>query len=99
MTIEQHQDNPKTNEELILEFKNNFISEVKIERTKRLAETDYIHMPDVILPDNIKSQIVEYRQKLREFPEVVNEWLVDKDLFSVSIWGLPWPVNPRVKEE
>ena len=56
-------------------------------------------MPDISLPDAIKSQIVEYRQQLREFPEVVDEWLVDKDLFSVSIWGLPWPVDPRVKEE
>jgi hypothetical protein len=93
MTIE-YQNNTKTEEELILEFKNNFIAEVKIERTKRLADTDYIHMPDVSLSDAVKSQIVEYRQKLREFPEAVDEWLVDKDLFSVSIWGLPWPEKP-----
>ena len=40
-------DNQKTQEELLEEFKQNFINEVRQERNRRIAETDYIYMPDV----------------------------------------------------
>ena len=86
--------NPKTEEELILEFKNKFIDEVRQERNKRLAETDYIHMPDVNVSEEFKTSMNTYRQQLRDIPDIVEQWLVDKDLYSVSVWGVPWPERP-----
>ncbi len=86
--------NPKTQEELMEEFKQKFINEVREERNKRLAETDYIHMPDVNLTEEYKAAMNTYRQQLRDIPTVTEEWLVGKDLFSVSVWGLPWPEKP-----
>ena len=83
--------NPKTEQELLEEFKQNFINEVRQERNKRLAETDYIHMPDVNISEELKESINSYRQQLRNIPTTTEEWLVDKDLYSVSIWGVPWP--------
>ena len=95
MTTEQYQDNPKTAQELDLEFRNSFIAEVRVERNKRLAETDYIYMPDVEISGEFKNEMIKYRQQLRDFITTVDKWLADKDLYSVSIWGLPWPEKPK----
>jgi hypothetical protein len=87
--------NPKTKEELDIEFKENFINEVRQERNKRIAETDYIHMPDVNVSEDYKTAMNAYRQELRDIPNIVEEWLVDNDLYSVSVWGVPWPEKPN----
>jgi hypothetical protein len=87
--------NPKTQEELMEEFKQKFIDEVREERNKRLAETDYIHMPDVNLTEEYKTAMNTYRQQLRDIPTVTEEWLVGKDLYSVHIMGVPWPEKPQ----
>lgn len=87
--------NPKTQEELMEEFKQKFIDEVRQERNKRLAETDYIYMPDVNVSEEYKTVMNTYRQQLRDIPDIVDEWLVDKDLYSVSVWGVPWPEKPQ----
>jgi hypothetical protein len=87
--------NPKTQEELIEEFKQKFINEVRQERNKRLAETDYIHMPDVNISEEYKTAMNTYRQQLRDIPTITEEWLIDKDLYSVSIWSIPWPGKPN----
>jgi hypothetical protein len=87
--------NTKTQEELLEEFKQKFIDEVRQERNKRISETDYIHMPDVNISEELKTLIIEYRQQLRDIPDTVEEWLVDKDLYSVSVWGVPWPEKPQ----
>lgn len=86
--------NPKTKEELDIEFKENFINEVRQERNKRIAETDYIYMPDVNVAEDYKNAMNAYRQQLRDIPDIVEKWLDDKDLYSVSIWGIPWPEKP-----
>lgn len=86
--------NPKTEQELLEEFKQNFINEVRQERNRRIAETDYIHMPDVNISEEYKISMNTYRQQLRDIPIITEEWLVDKDLYSVSIWGIPWPEKP-----
>jgi len=86
--------NQKTEEELLEEFKQNFINEVRQERNKRIAETDYIFMPDVNISDKYRSEMNTYRQQLRDMPDTVLQWLVNKDLFSVSVWGVPWPTKP-----
>ena len=87
--------NPKTKEEFDLEFKNIFLNEVRQERNKRIAETDYIYMPDVNVSEEYKTVMNTYRQQLRDIPDTVEEWLVDKDLYSVSVWGVPWPEKPN----
>jgi len=87
--------NPKTQEELIEEFKQNFINEVRQERNKRLSETDYIYMPDVNVSEEYKASLNTYRQQLRDIPSILEEWLSDKDLYSVSVWGIPWPEKPN----
>lgn len=87
-------DNTKTEQELLEEFKQNFINEVRQERNRRIAETDYIYMPDVNVSEEYKTAMNTYRQQLRDIPTVTEQWLVDKDLFSVSVWGVPWPEKP-----
>lgn len=87
-------DNQKTQEELLEEFKQNFINEVRQERNRRIAETDYIYMPDVNVSEEYKTAMNTYRQQLRDIPTVTEQWLDDKDLFSVSVWGVPWPEKP-----
>ena len=86
--------NPKTPEELVADFLQNFINEVRQERNKRIAETDYIYMPDVNVSEEYKNAMNIYRQQLRDIPTVTEEWLKDKDWRSVSIWGVPWPEKP-----
>jgi len=86
--------NPKTEEELLEEFKQNFINEVRQERNKRIAETDYIYMPDVNVSEDYKTVMNTYRQQLRDIPTITEQWLVGKDLYSVSVWGVPWPEKP-----
>lgn len=83
--------NPKTEEELLQDFRNQFLNEVREERNRRLAQTDYIHLPDVSVSDEHKAAVNLYRQQLRDIPEIVDVWLEDKDLFSVSVMGVPWP--------
>jgi len=87
--------NSKTEAELMEEFKQKFINEVREERNKKIAETDYIYMPDVNVSEEYKTVMNTYRQQLRDIPTITEEWLVDKDLFSVSIWGVPWPEKPN----
>ena len=87
--------NSKTEAELMEEFKQKFINEVREERNKKIAETDYIYMPDVNVSEEYKTVMNTYRQQLRDIPTITEEWLVDKDLFSVSIWGVRWPENPN----
>lgn len=86
--------NPKTEQELLEEFKQNFINEVRQERNRRIAETDYIYMPDVNVSEEYKNAMNEYRQQLRDIPTLTEEWLIGKNLYSVSIWGVPWPEKP-----
>jgi hypothetical protein len=84
-------ENPKTEAELLQEFRDRFLDEVREERSKRLAKTDYIHLPDVSVSEEHKAAVLVYRQQLRDMPEVVDAWLKDKDIYSVSVWGCPWP--------
>jgi len=88
-------ENNKTQEQLIEQFRQNFIEEVRKERNKLLSETDYIHFPDVNVSDELKEKINLYRQELRDIPATVDKWLKNKDLFSVSVWGIPWPIKPK----
>lgn len=58
-----------------------------VERDRRLVATDYTQLPDVIaLHDSAWLQgWVDYRQKLRDLPALVNPSNID---------NIPWPVPP-----
>lgn len=84
-------ENPKTEAELLQEFRARFLDEVREERNKRLSQTDYVHLPDVSVSEEHKAAVLVYRQQLRDIPETVDAWLQEKDLYSVSVWGVPWP--------
>ena len=60
------------------------IEELRAERNRRLAETDYLLLPDVMKPSG---KLLAYRQDLRDLPTKE-----DLDLNNVV-----WPVKPEVK--
>ena len=59
------------------------IEELRAERDRRLAETDYLLLPDVMKPSG---KLLAYRQDLRDLP--TKEGL---DLDNVT-----WPEKPTV---
>ena len=67
------------------EFKKDadYAAEARTERDRRLAETDYLAMPDYPLDEEKKAAVLAYRQALRDVPE--------QDGFPRQ---LCWPVNP-----
>lgn len=61
------------------------LEELRAERNRRLAETDYLFTPDVNVGNkNQNGYILSYRQQLRDLPENP-----DLDLDNVV-----WPVKP-----
>lgn len=45
------------------------MSSLRKSRDKRLAETDYLIMPDYPLPEDKRIAVLVYRQALRDLPE------------------------------
>jgi hypothetical protein len=82
--------------------KANFIAswkiEVRKERDKLLAETDYIHLPDVTVSDTFKANMITYRQALRDIPSTVdaylNQWSDINEMTDQHWSGLNWPTKP-----
>ena len=82
--------------------KANFIASWKIagpkQRDKRLAETDYIHLPDVTVSDTFKANMITYRQTLRDIPSTVdahlNQWSDINEMTDQHWSGLNWPTKP-----
>lgn len=62
--------------------------DLRSQRNARLAATDYTQMPDSPLSSDKKAQWAEYRQALRDLPDVV-QIAVPEDFVSV-----PWPQAP-----
>lgn len=87
------------------ESENQYLSEMmdrlRTERNRRLSETDWIHMPDVTISEDLKNQFVEYRQQLRDVPDKVDEWIqfmvethnISPMQLDPSI-GIEWPIKP-----
>ena len=95
MSFQEHNITPE-------EDKANFIAswkiEVRKERDKRLAETDYIHLPDVTVSDTFKANMITYRQTLRDIPSTVdaylNKWSDINEMTNQHWSGLDWPTKP-----
>lgn len=60
-----------------------YAAEVRAERDKLIAATDYLAMPDYPLPDDKRQAVLAYRQALRDVPEQAG--------FPRQI---DWPVKP-----
>ena len=87
------------------EDKKRFVAWWKEEARKRrnelIAETDWIHLPDVTVSDSYKSEILAYRQKLRDMPTTFDALIDpngDRDTETISRFhwdGLSWPTKPN----
>lgn len=72
---------PKTDEELA--------EEIRAERDRRIVLTDYMLLPDYPLTDATREELKEYRQYLRDIPEM--EGFPWKGVDSA-----PWPEMPEI---
>ena len=66
-------------------------NEVRMERDKLLAESDWTVMPDSPLSSELKAQWTTYRQALRDIPQG-DVPTIDEGQNIVS--GLTWPTKP-----
>ena len=95
MSFQEHNITPE-------EDKANFIAnwkyEVRMKRNALIAETDWIHLPDVTISDSYKAELLTYRQKLRDIPATVDDYLSKFEYpteLSRQHWdGLDWPTKP-----
>ena len=89
---------PITAEQAKANFIEEWKNEVREERDKLLAKTDYIHLPDVTVTDTFKSDMIAYRQALRDIPSTVDDYLnqfSDFNEMTNQHWsGLDWPTKP-----
>ena len=66
------------------------MGELRIERNKRLAETDWSQSPDV--PSTTKDKWLTYRQALRDLPASANPTLDEDGYLDHS--SITWPTEP-----
>lgn len=66
---------PITPEQAKANFIEEWKNEVRAERNRLLAETDYIHLPDVSVNHIFKADMIAYRQSLRDIPSTVEAYL------------------------
>ena len=92
------QPDPITPEQDRANFIANWKYEVRLKRNALLAETDWIHLPDVTVSDSYKAALLTYRQKLRDIPATVVSYLAqftDMKVLGRQHWdGLSWPTKP-----
>ena len=69
MTEYEFTPDPITEEQAKANFIAEWKNEVRVERNRLLAETDYIHFPDVTVSDTFKAEMNTYRQALRDLPD------------------------------
>lgn len=63
---------------------------LRIERDKRLAETDWTQNPDV--PETTKNAWLDYRQALRDLPATATPTLNDEEELDLN--SVNWPSKP-----
>jgi len=88
---------PATPEQVANEWKLYCMDMCRTERDKRLAETDYIHMPDVDISESFKEAIIAYRKELRNFPDTFSmlyDNMTEDEQDGVTPQSLPFPTKP-----
>ena len=88
-----HETVPKPTEAQLITWMNeknaeNALVEVRVERNKKLVETDWTQGVDV--PVGIKTTYQVYRQALRDFPSDTSKWTMDDN----GILSINWPTKP-----
>ena len=89
----EHDTVSKPTEEQLIKWINeknaeSALAEVRVERNKKLVETDWTQGADV--PDSIKNPYQTYRQALRDFPTDSSKWTMDDN----GILSINWPTKP-----
>jgi hypothetical protein len=88
---------PKTEAQLSAEWKSACMQMCRVERDRLIAETDFIHMPDVTLDTDYKASLVTYRQELRDFPAAFGEVfdaMSEDARDGVTTQSMSWPTKP-----
>ena len=98
MTEYEFTPDPITEEQAKANFIAEWKNEVRVERNRLLAETDYIHLPDVTVSDTFKTNMIAYRQSLRDIPSTVDaylsKWSDMREMMNQHWCGLDWPTKP-----
>ena len=89
----RHDTVPKPNEAQLITWMNeknaeSALAEVRVERNKKLVETDWTQGADV--PVGIKTTYKTYRQSLRDLPTDSSKWTMDDN----GILSINWPTKP-----
>lgn len=94
--------NQHTLEESQQIWKNECMAMCRAERDKLLAETDWIHLPDVTVTEEYKTDMITYRQQLRDFPAtfeaLFDSWIEDDDetnIYGVTPHNFNFPAKPE----
>jgi hypothetical protein len=69
------------------ELPNLLLNQIKIERDRLLAETDFTMMMDIPITEESRNDFIEYRQSLRDLPE------------NVDVFNPVWPTKPEYVKE
>ena len=88
----EHETVPKPTEAQLITWMNeknaaSALAEVRVERNKKLVETDWTQGADV--PNSIKSPYQTYRQALRDFPTDSSKWTMDDNGMLSINWPTP----------
>ena len=88
-----HETVPKPTEAQLITWMNeknaeSALAEVRVERNKKLVETDWTQGADV--PTSIMQPYQTYRQALRDFPNDSSKWTMDDN----GMLSINWPTKP-----
>lgn len=84
-------------QELENEQLNFYLRMCRKERDMKLSETDWIHMPDVNISEELLQEYTTYRQALRDMPQTFTEWfnaMTEDEKYCVTPHSMPWPEKP-----
>ena len=87
----------KTEEQLEAEWKAYCMNLCRTKRDSLIAETDFIHMPDVTVSEDYKQSLLTYRQELRDFPatfEALYDAMAEDEKSGITDLSMPWPTKP-----
>lgn len=84
---------PSIQDQLPVYSRDEFFATLKAERNKRLADSDWTQSADLqaIKDEQWKSEWVEYRQKLRDLPEIYEQ---EQYSHVLDISEVDWPIIP-----
>lgn len=88
----------KTEDQVVSDMKAQCMQWCREKRDQLLAQTDYIHLPDVTLPEEYKAALVAYRQSLRDYPAVFEQEfdaMTMDQRYKLTPLSLNFPIKPE----